>query len=280
MNTLRLRKLWPLMAIAIFVLVLLFASSSQGAVSPGARYSLAAPSLIRVAHAAADNLALDTIQNEAGISAYFQSTTPVSISSVRSIYQTIEIETATYILGSVAMANYPQNHAPHVYVHADGWFLAYYLNTDPVAKIIDWNAYTASGDTVISTKLENVLAIVAGAAGVGIPGISHYDFRFPNATTMLLIAERDQGSGNNYFTVNIPSSFGVAERSWSLRKQNSSGWPYHVGMTLNGTALIHTDNQHTFGTISAALLPPQTTHTFQVYESAAAVGGIALVYTE
>jgi hypothetical protein len=276
MNTLRLRKLWPLMAIAIFVFVLLFASGSQGVSSPGARYSLAAPSFVGVAHAAADNLALETIQNEAGMSAYFQSTTPVSISSVRSVYQTIEIETATYILGSVALDNYPQDHAPHVYVHADGWFLAYYLNTDPVAKIIDWNAYTASSDTIISTKLENVLAIVAGSAGVGIPGIIHYDFRYPNATKMMLIAERPQGVGNDYFTVNIPTSFGVAERSWSLKSNN---WCSNI--SLNGTWLQSNCNGgHYFGTLSAAQMPPATTHTIVVRYDTTDVGGIALVYTE
>lgn len=272
MNTLRLRRLWPLMASAIVAFILFFASGNQGS-SAGTRYSLAAPSFVGVAHAAPDNLALETIQNEAGTSAYFQSATPVSISAVRTVYQTIEIETDTYILGSVALANYPEDHAPHVYVHADGWFLAYYLNTDPVAKIIDWNAYTASGDMTISTKLENVLAIVAGAAGVGSSGITHYDFRYPNATTMMLIAERDQGTNNDYFTVNIPTSFGVAERSWAFQD------PAAGRLELNGTALgVGAGNKS--GTISAAQMPPNTTHTIVIGEGADGVGGIALVYTE
>lgn len=277
MNTLRLRRHWSLMAAAIFVCVLLFASGSRGS-SPGTLYSLTSPSFFRMASAAADNLALETIQNEAGMSAYFQSTNPVSISSVRSVYQTIEIETATYILGSVALANYPQDHAPHVYVHADGWFMAYYLKTDPVSKIVDWNAYTSSGDTIISTKLENVLAIVAGAAGVGIPGITHYDFRYPNATTMMIIAERSQGAGNNYFTVNIPTSFGVAERSWSISTGGGAGC-YAGSITLNGATLGSVQG-HAFGTISAVQMPPATTHTVVVNNCGEDVGGIVLVYTE
>jgi len=277
MKTIRIRRPLLVAVTAVFVFVLLFVVGSRGDAGGGnGRYALAAPPFVGVASAAADNQALDTIQNEAGISAYFQSTTPVTISSVRSVFRTIEIETADYILGSVDLANYPENHAPHVYVHKDGWFLAYYLNTDPVAKAIDLNSYTSSGDTVISTKLENVLAIVAGSAGVGIPSITHYDFRYPNATTMMIVTERDQGGGNDYFTLNIPSSFGVAERSWALNCPGSS-----VGsITLNGGTLYSGGCDHVFGAISAAQMPPSTTHTVVIDNDSNDVGGIALVYTE
>lgn len=273
MIKIRIRRPLLFAVTAVFVFVLLFVVGSRGDDGGGnGRYALSAPPFVGVASAAADNDALDTIQNEAGISAYFQSTTPVTISSVRSVFRTIELETDDYILGSVDLANYPENHAPHVYVHSDGWFLSYYLNTDPVAKIIDWNAYTASGSTTISTKLENVLAIVAGSAGVGIPGITHYDFRYPNATTMMIIAERSEGTNNNSFTINIPSSFGVSERSWSLYAPH--GWMY-----LNGTQLNSVFG-HDFGQISATQMPPNATHTILVADDASDVGGIVLVYTE
>lgn len=269
----RIQKLWPLGVVAIVAFIFMFAGGNTQP-SNGATYALAIPSFIGVAHAAPANAATEIIEGEAGMSAYFEATTPVTIASVRPVYQTIELETSEYILGSVALAGYPEDHAPHVYVHVDGWFLAYYLDTDPVAKIIDWNAYTASGDTIISTKLENVLAIVAGSAGVGIPGITHYDFRFPNATNMMLIAERFDGGGNNYFTVNIPTSFGVAERSWSIKVGGCAR------ISLNGTDLYNGCDDHNFGSISAAQMPPATTHTIVIIDDANDVGGIALVYTE
>jgi len=277
MRNIRIRRPLLFAVTAVFVFVLLFVVSGRGDEGGNGRYALSAPPFVGVASAAADNDALDTIQNEAGISAYFQSTTPVTISSVRSVFRTIEIETADYILGSVDLANYPEDHAPHVYVHKDGWFLAYYLNTDPVAKIVDWNAYTASGDTTLSTKLENVLSIVAGAAGVGVSNITHYDFRYPNANTMMLIVERHQGTGNNYFTINIPSSFGVSERSWSLKCN------YGCGFNLNGTALQGSaigPYPNYYGFISGAQMPPNATHTIEIYDASDDVGGIALVYTE
>lgn len=279
MKNIRVRRPLLLAVTAVFVFVLLFVVSGRGDEGGNGRYALSAPHFVGVTSAAADNETIETIQSEAGISAYFQSTNPVTISSVRSVFRTIEIETNEYILGSVDLASYPEDYAPHVYVHSDGWFLAYYSNTDPVAKIIDLNAYTASSDTVISTKLENVLAIVAGAAGVGIPGITHYDFRYPNATTMMIILERDQGIGNDYFTINIPSSFGVAERSWGLYTGGSN---LNGSLTLN-TTILHSGNSyspHHYGSISAAQMPPSTTHTITVGTDSTDVGGIALVYTE
>lgn len=275
MKNIRIRRPLLLAVTAVFVFVVLFVVGSSGDEGGGnGRYTLSAPPFVNVAHAAMDNQALDTIQNEAGISAYFQSTTPVTISSVRSVFRTIEIETNDYILGSVDIANYTESQAPHVYVHTDGWFLAYYLNTDPVAKIVDLNAYTSSGDTTISTKLENVLAIVAGSAGVGIPGITHYDFRYPNATIMMIILERDQGGGNDYFTVNIPTSFGVAERSWAFYATYGGD-----RISLNGTDLGGGSGNY-YGAISASQMPPATTHTIAVRDGTDAVGAIVLVYTE
>ncbi len=274
MKNIRFKRLWPLGAAAVFALVLLFAVGSRGA-EQGIKYALSAPSFVGVASAAADNQAIETIQSEAGISAYFQSTTPVTISSVRSAFQTIELETTDYILGTVDIANFPENYNPHVYVHSDGWFMAYYFSTSPAAKIIDWAGYTASGDTNIPTNLEGVLTTVAGTAGVGLGDMYFYDFRFPNATTMMLIAERDNGGGSDYFTINIPTSFGVAERSWSYYNSGQGG------ISLNGTDLHYSYYSGYYrGTISAAQMPPASTHTIQVRKDSGDVGGIALVYTE
>ena len=98
-----------------------------------------------------------------------------------------------------------------VYVHRDGWFLAYYLTADPVAKIFDWKKLQV-GD--IRHHLEAVLADVADARRAQLSTCHFYDFRYPNATHMMLIAE-DTDNGNE-FQVNLPGSYIYYERSWSL----------------------------------------------------------------
>ncbi|MDW8319623.1 MAG: hypothetical protein RMN53_17495, partial [Anaerolineae bacterium] len=47
-------------------------------------------------------------QNEAGISAYFKSASPVNLANVRGVYRVIEVETADYIIGSVRVPDYSE----------------------------------------------------------------------------------------------------------------------------------------------------------------------------
>ena len=282
MKTIIQSRLW----LGILALPLLFLLPIWGqteANNGASRYALRPPAFVGTAYAAPANDALDTILNEAGTAAYFDAGTTVSISSVRSAFTTIELETSDYILGSVTLANYNETESPHVYVHRDGWFMAYYLNTDPAAKIIDWRAYGDSGDTVLSTKLENVLINVAGmAGGVSATNITHYDFRYPNATTMMLIAERDQGSGNDFFTVEIPVSFGVSERSLALYDRNDHYDSYAGKLYLDGSQMLSAVKTNSYTTLTASQLAPGTTHTIRIDRSylGNAVGGLAILYRE
>lgn len=265
--------------LALPLLLLLPIWGQTEANNGASRYALRPPAFVGTAYAAPANDALDTILNEAGTAAYFDAGTTVSISSVRGAFTTIELESSDYILGSVALANYRETESPHVYVHRDGWFMAYYLNTDPAAKIIDWRVYADSGDTVLSTKLENVLADVAGLAGVGATNITHYDFRYPNATTMMLIAERDQGANNNYFTIEIPTSFGVSERSVSVFWESGI---HPAELYLNDTRIIYASsgNENAYDLLTASQLTPGNTHTIRIGRQLTHVGGLAILYRE
>lgn len=119
--------------------------------SGGNAIALVAPPFIGVAHAQEGPDAQDAPaapmgfpQDEAGISAYFKSATPVNLADVRSVYRVIEVETPDYIIGSVPVPDYGQERFDvHLYVHRDGWFLAYYLTSDPVSKIFDWLSYVS-----------------------------------------------------------------------------------------------------------------------------------------
>lgn len=55
---------------------------------------------------AAELNALDGIEDEAGIAAYFEASTSITLSDVRDVYRTIEVETSSYIIGSVEVPNY------------------------------------------------------------------------------------------------------------------------------------------------------------------------------
>ncbi|MBN1657216.1 MAG: hypothetical protein JXA93_02385 [Anaerolineae bacterium] len=238
-------------------------------------FPLQAPPFLSVAHADEEGI-LSVIGDEAGIAAYFQSATAPDMDSVRDAFRTIEAETADYILGSVEVLNYPESEDVHVYVHADGWFLAYYLAADPVGKIYDWRAYHNSGRALLTTKLENTLIKVASYAVVTYPGCTYYDFRYPNATHLMLIAEWVI-STHDEFEVELPGSFAFDERSWSFGTTDRGGYE------LDATEIVYVncDGWCTRqGILTAAQLLPEQFHTFYVWTESGdyAYGGLALIY--
>jgi hypothetical protein len=196
------------------------------------------------------------LDEEAGISAYFKSPDAINLSQVRAQFRTIEDETGDYIIGSVAVPGYYESADPHVYVHRDGWILAYYKRLHPVGKIVDADAYS-----ITNTKLKTVVAAVAGAAGAAFADVEYYDFRYPNATHMMLVAE-DSGDGN-YFTIQLPSTFGYFERGWAVRTSwNGLGWCEIDGVSLPSDYWDSGTNR--YGTIAAAELLPDVQHTVSV----------------
>ncbi len=230
---------------------------------------LEAPPFVHIAYAQEQPTDFDLgayLDQEAGISAYYKSPDAITLSQVRSQFRTIETETADYIIGSVAVPNHDENYDVHVYVHTTGWILAYYLRPDPVSKIIDM--YNV---TINSTRLKTVVAIIAGAVGAPFTEASYYDFRYPNATHLLLVLE-DSGNGND-FTIQIPSSYGYFERGWALRNR---GCPNTTYFKLDGVSLFEGWQCETmnYGSISASQFLPDVPHTIAVDDE----GVLILIY--
>ena len=216
-------------------------------------------------------------QDEAGISAYFRAPFSITIASVRPAFRTIEYEDSNYIIGSVAVPDYPESEDVHVYVHRDGWFLAYYLVADPAGKIVDWRLYHNTGRNNLSTKLESALSVVALPVGVTPSGISFYDFRYPNSNRLMLVADWVQ-HGYDTFEVNLANNFAYFERSWAFGSGGDG-----CDLTLNGQNLVSgcpggwCNRQ---GVLTALQLPPGQFNSFQVHDywSNYAYGGLVLIY--
>ena len=248
------------------LLVWRFYPSTQAAVAPTS-ILLQAPSFVSIAKAQ-DAAIAATIGEEAGISAWYQAPSPINLGAIRSQYRTIERETADYILGSVPLAGYDESEDVHVYIHKDGWILVYYLAAEASGKIFDWQAYESSNGTTITTKLENTIAVILGAVGIPFTMATYYDFRYPNATHMMIIAENNSGLNEN-FTVILPSTFSYFERSWFIA--------YYGNIYLNGTRLGNASNENAQGTLLATQLPSSTSHKIDVNQG---YGGLILIYRE
>ena len=211
-------------------------------------FALKAPAFVSPAYAGSSQIG-DYLDSEAGIAAYYNSGFSIDLNSVRSAYRTIETETADYVIGSIAVPSYEEHFDPHVYVHKSGWIMAYYLRADPVSKIID-----TKGESINTTILKTTVGTMASAAGVPFTDVTYYDFRYPNATKMLFVAE-DYANGND-FTIRLPSSYGYFERGWACYGSN-------CGFNLNGTwnpNNIFDTYGLKYGTITAGQLLPDIDH--------------------
>jgi len=205
---------------------------------------------------------------------------PITLSNVRGKFRTIERETADYMIGSVPLTNYPENYDVHVYVHKDGWILAYYLKQDPASKIFDWRAYDTNGATLITTKLENAITTIVNAVGVSLTTTTYYDFRYPNATKIMLVAEEDANGNGDSFDVNVPQTFVVFERSWSLAGRSLRS--YYLDEVLIQKQESYSDWGFLEGILNVSQLLPNQFHIVKIdgWPGYEAYGGLALIYKE
>lgn len=257
-----------LLALVVVQLVVWRFNDSNQTLATPTSLLLKAPSFVNVAKAQ-DVVTASAIGDEAGISAWYQASSPITLASIRSKYRTIERETADYILGSVPLPNYDETEDVHLYIHKDGWLLAYYLAAEPSGKIFDWRAYEDSAGATITTKLENTISAILSSLGIPFDKATYYDFRYPNATHLMIIAENNVNRDEN-FTINLPSTFSYFERSW---------FAGHGGnIYVNGTEVGNSNyEQNIQGTLLATQLPPNALHTIRVNYG---YGGLTLIYRE
>ena len=249
----------------------IFAFVGRTQIKPELTLELQSPSFVLAASAGSVESAPTEVRamlsEEAGISAYMQTSGPIDLSQIRGLYRTIEMETSTYIIGSVDVPNYAEYWDVHVYAHTDGWILGYYLNTDDTSKIVD-----VRSETLSTTLLENAVSIIAATIGDTTTNLKYYDFRFPNATNILLVGEDDDDGSD--FTITLPSEYIYYERSWV--KYNSL---HSYVMKIDGVSQPETlvENSVNYGPIySTTLILDEPHHvdlnTYGIY------GAIAITY--
>lgn len=208
----------------------------------------------------------DILDNEAGMAAYFQATNGIQLQSIKSVFRTIERETDEYIIGSVPVKDYSDTAEDvHVFVSSDGWIVVYYLASDPASKIVDVRAVSSSS-TTIGSKFETVLQTIAAAAGVGYGQPSFYDFRYPEATHLMMVA------GDN-FTVELPSAFRYYERGASVVSGRSS---CYVFIDNSGSPFTSETSSGRYSVIDASLMLPDTSHNL----SSSCWFVLVLIYSE
>jgi len=266
-------RLWIIGVVAVLLVAVLILTGRNPA-NAGQTLALEAPAFVAVTESAGTPPEVAAMLNsEAGISAYMQTSAAIDLNLVRGEFRTIETETADYIIGSVPVPDHPERFDVHVYVHTEGWILAYYMNHEPASKMVDVRAWTIN-----STKLETVISIIAGALGESVSSLKYYDFRYPNATHILMVAE-DHYDGR-YFYIEIPTEYGYSERSFAVYNNSyySSNWHLYINDTAATRSWYGSDM--TYGSISSSQLLPGQSHHISLDSSGDSYGVLVITYRE
>jgi hypothetical protein len=194
------------------------------------------------------------VTNESGISAYVNVGSSINLGQAAGAYKIIEANTSTYIIGIVEVPNATDYEQPHVYTSADGWIMAYYAKEQPRALIMPWGQFdknTPDLSQLSNTRLEEAISKVSNAIGVAYPTIKpntkYYDFQYPDANGLTLIAESRPTNGGESFSFRVPSEFTLYNASWEYYSYDSR--PYGSPLSwfhLDGKELAGTDgvNNH------------------------------------
>lgn len=240
---------------ALLVTAFLMARPDHG----NGTFMLARPAFAQAAEAS-------FLDQEAGIAAYVNVGQTIDLTKAKAAYRTVEKETASYIVGSVALPDYPVSEDVHAFVHKDGWIVVYYLKDEPTSKIVDWKGYSAQR---ISTKLELGLAKVGNTLGVAITN-QYYHFHYPAANKLMIVAKAAQGT----FKIKLPSSFNFYERSylyWGKSYAQSS-------FDIDGKRIRDGEGVW-YDLLSPSQLSPDVFHTINI-DRYGGLGAIVLVYRE
>ena len=228
------------------------------------------------------------LEDEAGISASIQLAS-ANLELAETAFKNIEKKTAGYIVGSVAIDGYDERYDVHVYVDAFGQMVAYYLNSEPASKIIDWVGY-ATSHVVTGSKLEIALTLVCDAMGVSLTEVRYYDFRYPEATSVKIIADEETTSGvTETFRVMIPDNHMVYNKTWShgcyISRSSCELQIDSVSLNINDHGVTYENWNIYEGDIPLSLLISGAFHEVQLVHwdntsSGTSYAGIVLIYSE
>ena len=182
--------------------------------------SLVPPPFIGIAGAAEATGGNAFPEDEAGISAYVNTSQTIDLDKLKTIFTEVEEVGDNYIIGITPIPDFGGDIDVHVYADTDGWIVAYFTKDEPAAKIMQWGKDTDVDNPQITeittTTLEDAIIKAADAAGIlwAVRDIKYYDFEYPNANGMTLFVRTRATDGTNITQVEIPATYTLYEASY------------------------------------------------------------------
>lgn len=159
------------------------------------------------------------LENEAGIAAYFSfpGTTNLKSNMLHNLFRTVSIETQAYLVGFVPVdgfEDYPIRDVK-VFIHNDGWVVAYLTNNTPTAGMF----YQGTMDTILERTLERVASAIEATSYT----IYFHSFNHPDADKMMMVRLTSSSSPRTT-DFRLPGENTFYDRSWMV-----SAWALFSG---------------------------------------------------
>jgi len=129
--------------------------------------------------------------------------------------------------------------------------------------------------------------VVCTAAGVPIRDPKYYDFRYPNADKLMIIADAQWTEGTDTFKIKLPSDFVFYARSYSHYAYDSDGSTIKIDENdISSIGYCRDYSVTNYGQLSPTQLSLDTFHTVSLWHgegywtTGEAFDAIVLVYRE
>jgi hypothetical protein len=190
----------------------------------GPGLALRPPAFIKAANAAEFEELQQTdwtfLLEEAGVTAYTKVDQQLDLEFLLARFKHIRARTNQYIQGIVhapgyaGLPEFDEKGEVQIIVHRDGWIVAYLTRWQTAAELFDWVNYDQ--ERLTGTLVENTVKYLARELKLPEVNISYYDFRYPDATDLILVADRADGiTTRDSFIIHIPKEIQIFERTWS-----------------------------------------------------------------
>lgn len=159
-------------------------------------------------------------EGEAGLAAYINTSQNIDLEKIKTIFSSVDEVGDNYIIGVVPISDWCKTINTHVYADTNGWMVAYLKKDEPASCVMQWGDANIINNPNIgvikSTTLEDALYKAGNAAGVGLVStdIKYYDFEFPNADKMMIVAKTQGMKGSSIFQLELPSTYTLYEASY------------------------------------------------------------------
>jgi hypothetical protein len=152
------------------------------------------------------------LQMQAGLSAYTKIADGISLSLVRPMFTSIELENSSYILGEYTLSN--RTEKVKLAIGSEGWAITWHPREYASEDLFDCPIFDTEIPGQMIIRLERALLEIANALSITEPTISYYDFRNPQASGIILHWLFIPKSGSQTSTIELPLLNNYLERGY------------------------------------------------------------------